>query len=119
MHNVLCITKRISKVPHTTRERRTSHNLVQNRDLAKYTCPGERRTLHNLVENPEALGFHQEIMKDPIEQMETMEIQQTSQDWFCIKLYFYLLEKITTSFSYNTEIQNPICYFNVSGNIIK
>ena len=29
-------------------------------------------------------------------------------------------EKIlTTSFSYNTKIQNPSHYFNVSGNIIK
>ena len=33
---------------------------------------------------------------------------------------FYLLKKIlTTSFGYNTKIQNPCRYFNVSGNIIK
>ena len=33
---------------------------------------------------------------------------------------FYLLEKIlTTSFGYNTKIQNPGHYFDVSGNIIK
>ena len=32
---------------------------------------------------------------------------------------FYLLEKVTTSFGYNTKIQKPSHYFNVSGNIIK
>ena len=33
---------------------------------------------------------------------------------------FYLLKGIlTTSFSYNTKIQIPSRYFNVSGNIIK
>ena len=59
------------------------------------------------MENPEALGFHQETMKDPIEQMETME---DSRDILGLVLYqtlFYLLEKITTNFGYNTKIQNP------------
>ena len=32
---------------------------------------------------------------------------------------FYLLETITTSFGYNTKIQNPNVIFNVSRNIIK
>ena len=63
-------------------------------------------------------------------------MQQKSQDWFCIKPYIiysvYFIQKfskvkdkkkerkiLTTSFSYNTKIQNPSHYFNVSGNIIK
>ena len=39
------------------------------------------------------------------------KIQQTFQDWFCIKTLFYLRKKITTSFGYNTKIQNPRHYF--------
>ena len=71
------------------------------------------------MENPEALGFHQETMKDPIEQMETMEDSKDISGLVLYQTLFYLLEKITTSFGYNTKIQNPRRYFNVSGNIIK
>ena len=62
------------------------------------------------MENPEALGFHQETMINPIKQTETME---DSTDILGLVLYqtlFYLVEKITTSFSYNTKIQNPRRY---------
>ena len=85
------------------------------------------------MENPEALGFHQE-------QTETMEdstgipglvLYQTL--FFIYSVYFiqnFPKSKIRkekknkrkiliTSFSYNTKIQIPSCYFNVSGNIIK
>ena len=71
------------------------------------------------MENPEALGFHQETTEDPIEQMETMEDSTEIQGLVLYQTLFHLLETITTSFSYNTKIQNPSCYFNVSGNIIK
>ena len=71
------------------------------------------------MENPEALGFHQETMKDPIEQTETMEDSTDISGLVLYQTLFYLLEKITTSFGYNTKIQNPSHYFNVSGNIIK
>ena len=46
------------------------------------------------MENPEALGFHQETMKNPIEQMETTE---DSTDILGLVLYqtsFYLLRKL-------------------------
>ena len=71
------------------------------------------------MENPEALGFHQETTKDPIEQMETAEDSTDISGLVLYQTLFYLLEKITTSFGYNTKIQNPSRYFNVSGNIIK
>ena len=71
------------------------------------------------MENPEALGFHQETTKDPIEQMETMKDSTDISGLVLYQTLFYLLEKITTSFGYNTKIQNPSRYFNVSGNIIK
>ena len=45
------------------------------------------------MENPEALGFHQEMMKDPIKPQEKWKIQQTFQDWFCIKPYFIYSKK--------------------------
>ena len=66
------------------------------------------------MENPEALGFHQE-------QMETMEDSTEIPGLVLYQTLFYLLEKkiLTTSFGYNTKIQNPSHYFNVSGNIIK
>ena len=81
----------------------------------------EEKVLHiNLVENPEALGFHQETMKDPIEQMETMEDSTEIQGLVLYQTLFYLLEKIfTTIFGYNSKIQKTSCYLNVSGNIIK
>ena len=71
------------------------------------------------MQNPEALGFHQETMKDPIEQTETMEDSTDISGLVLYQTLFYLLEKITTSFGYNTKIQNPSRYFNVYGNIIK
>ena len=71
------------------------------------------------MENPEALGFHQEMMKHPTEQMKTMEDSTDISRLVLYQTLFYLLEKITTSFGYNTKIQNPRCYFNVSRNIIK
>ena len=71
------------------------------------------------MENPEALGFHQETMKYPIEQMETTEDSTDISKLVLYQTLFYLLEKITTSFGYKTKIQNQSCYFNVSGNIIK
>ena len=71
------------------------------------------------MENPEALGFHQETTKHPIEQMETTEDSTDISGLVLHQTLFYLLEKITTSFGYNTKIQNPSRYFNVSGNIIK
>ena len=73
----------------------------------------------NLVENPEALGFHQETTKHPTEQMETMEDSTDISGLVLYQTLFYLLEKITTSFGYNTKIQNPRRYFNVSRNITK
>ena len=71
------------------------------------------------MENPEALGFHKETTKDPIEQMETMEDSTDISGLVLYQTLFYLLEKITTSLGYNTKIQNPRRYFNVSRNIIK
>ena len=71
------------------------------------------------MENPEALGFHQEITKDPIEQTETTEDSTDISELVLYQTLFYLLEKITRSSGYNTKIQNPSHYFNVSGNIIK
>ena len=71
------------------------------------------------MENPEALGFHQETTKDPIEQTETTEDSTDISGLVLYQTLFYLLEKITKSFGYNTKIQNPRCYFNVSRNIIK
>ena len=55
------------------------------------------------MENPEALGFHQE----------TKGKMEDSTDISGLVLYqtlFYLLKKITTSFDYNTKIQNPRRY---------
>ena len=56
------------------------------------------------MENPEALGFHQETTKDPIEQTETMEDSTDISGLVLYQTLFYLLEKITTSFGYNTKI---------------
>ena len=66
------------------------------------------------MENPEALGFHQE-------QTETTEDSTEIPGLVLYQTLFYLLKKkiLTTSFSYNTKIQNPSHYFNVSGHIIK
>ena len=57
------------------------------------------------------LGFHQEMTKHPIEQTETTEDSTEISGLVLYQTLFYLLEKITTSFSYNTKIQNPSCYF--------
>ena len=71
------------------------------------------------MENPEALGFHQETTKDPIKQKEKWKIQQTFQDWFCIKPYFIYLRKLlqVSVTIQKFKIQDVI--FNVSRNIIK
>ena len=58
------------------------------------------------MKNPEALGFHQETMKDPIEQMKTTEDSTDISGLVLYQTLFYLLKKITTSFGYNTKIQN-------------
>ena len=71
------------------------------------------------MENPEALGFHQETMIDPIKQMETMEDSTDISGLVLYQTLFYLLEKITTSFGYNTKFKIQDVIFNVSGNIIK
>ena len=71
------------------------------------------------MENPEALGFHQETTKAPIEQTTTMEDSTDISGRVLYQTLFYLLEKITTSFGYNRKIQNPSRYLNVSGNIFK
>ena len=73
--------------------------------------------MHNLVENPEALGFHQETMEDPIEQMETTEDSTEIPGLVCIEPYFIYSRKFLLQVS--VTIQNPSRYFNVSGNIIK
>ena len=62
------------------------------------------------MENPEALGFHQETMKDPIKQKEKMEDSTDISGLVLYQTLFYLLEKITASFGYNTKIQNPRRY---------
>ena len=67
----------------------------------------------------EALGFHQETMKDPIEQTETTEDSTDISGLVLYQTLFYLLEKITTSFSYNTKFKIQDDIFNVSGNIVK
>ena len=91
------------------------------------------------MENPEALGFHQEITKEPRQQTETTENStktsgsvlyktlhyfSTNLASFCLyssrniistKPYFQIKE-ITTNFSY--KIQNHRRYLNVSRNII-
>ena len=101
LHNLLCITQQGT-------EEETRHNLE-----TKEPCTIREKAPHiNLVENPEALGFHQEQRKQ-------WKIQQKFKAWFCIKPYFIYLRKITTSFGFNTKIQNLSRYFNVSGNIIK
>ena len=46
------------------------------------------------MENPEALGFHQETMKDPIEQTETMEDSTDISGLVMYQTLFYLLEKL-------------------------
>ena len=66
-----------------------------------------------------ALEFHQEVTKDPIEQTETIENLTDISGLVLYQTLFYLFEKITTSFGYNTTIQHPNHYFNVSRNIIK
>ena len=45
------------------------------------------------MENPEAVGFHQEAMKDPIQQMETMEDSTEISGLVCIKPYFIYSRK--------------------------
>ena len=84
------------------------------------------------MENPEALGFHQETMKEPRQQTETTENStktagsvlhktlhyfSTNRAFFCLyssrniistKPYFQI-EEITTNFSY--KIQNPNLIF--------
>ena len=79
----------------------------------------DKTTLHNLVENPEALGFHQETMEDPIEQMETMEDSTKIPGLVLYHTLFYFLEKNYYNFWLQYKIQNPSHYFNVSCNIIK
>ena len=46
------------------------------------------------MENPEALGFHQETMKDPIERTETMEDSTDISGLVLYQTLFYLLEKL-------------------------
>ena len=46
------------------------------------------------MENPEALGFHQETMKDPIEQTETTEDSTDISGLVLYQTLFYLLEKL-------------------------
>ena len=62
------------------------------------------------MEHPEALGFHQETMKDPIKQTETTEDSMNIPGLVLYQSLFYLLEKISTNFGYNTKIQNPRRY---------
>ena len=50
------------------------------------------------MENPEALGFHQETMKESTQQTEQWKIQQKPQDWFCIKLYIILVPNFASFF---------------------
>ena len=71
------------------------------------------------MENPEALGFHQETTKDPIKQKEQWEIQQISQDWFCIKPYFIYSRKLLQVSVTIQKFKIPDVIFNVSRNIIK
>ena len=52
------------------------------------------------MENPEALGFHQETMKESRQQTEMMENSATPQDWFCIKLYIILVPNFASFFIY-------------------
>ena len=52
------------------------------------------------MENPEALGFHQETTKDPIEQMETMEDSTEIQG---LVLYQTLFTR--ENFYYNFQLQ--------------
>ena len=91
------------------------------------------------MENPEALGFHQETMKESRQQTEMTEnLAKTSGlvlyktlHYFITKLCFihlcgsrnvistkpyFQIEEITTNFSY--KIQNHRRYLNVSRNII-
>ena len=81
------------------------HNLVK-RTLHKFG--GESRGIRISSRNNEK-----------IEQTETTEDSTDISGLVLYQTLFYLLEKITTSFGYNTKIQNPSRYFNVSGNIIK
>ena len=46
------------------------------------------------MENPEALGFHPETMKDPIEQKETMEDSTDISGLVLYQTLFYLLGKL-------------------------
>ena len=48
--------------------------------------------MHNLVENPEALGFHQETMKHPIEQKETTEDSSDPRIGFVSNLILFTQE---------------------------
>ena len=66
-----------------------------------------------------ALGFHQETTIDPIKQTETTKDSTDISGLVLYQTLFYLLEKITTSFSYNTKFKIQDVIFNVSGNIIK
>ena len=93
--------------PRHSLDKRTLHKLV-------------KRTSHNLVENSEALGFHQETTKNPIEQMETTEDSTEIQGLVLYQTLFYLLEKLlqVSVTIQKKKIQNPSHYFNVSGNII-
>ena len=66
-----------------------------------------------------ALGFHQETTKDSIQQPEMTEDATDISGLVLYRTLFYLLEKITTSFGYNTKFKIQDVIFNVSGNIIK
>ena len=72
-------------------------------NASRNSSPGTRGPSHNLrrkpppinlVENPEALGFHQETTKDPIEQMETTEDSTDISGLVLYQTLFYLLEKL-------------------------
>ena len=68
--------------------------------------------MHKFGGESRGIGFHQE-------QTETTEDSTEISGLVLYQTLFYLLKKIlTTSFGYNTKIQNPSHYFNVSGNII-
>ena len=70
------------------------------------------------MENPEALGFHQETTKDPIEQTETMEDSSDPRIGFVSNLFLFTRENYY-KFRLQYKIQIPSRYFNVSDNIIK
>ena len=78
----------------------------------------QKRTLHNWWRT-RPLVFHPETTVNPIKQMKTMEDSTDISGLVLYQTLFYLLEKITTSFGYNTKFKIQDVIFNVSRNIIK